>query len=77
MQRQKVKSSNIVSVGYDNASQAMHVEFPSGVYEYKDVDPDSAWAFRNAKSLGSHFAANIRPKFKGVKIDDPLKPKPE
>ena len=39
MQRDYVSSSNIVSVGYDPASETLEIEFQSGaVYQYYNVN---------------------------------------
>ncbi|MFK4061282.1 KTSC domain-containing protein [Brucella anthropi] len=38
MQRDLVSSSNILSIGYDEASQTLEVEFQnSGIYQYYNV----------------------------------------
>jgi hypothetical protein len=38
MQRTRVSSSSIVSIGYDASSQVLEVQFRSGsVYQYSDV----------------------------------------
>jgi hypothetical protein len=69
MKRTPVKSSNIASVGYHSASRTLEVEFTSGnVYEYKNVTPATALAFRKAKSKGQYFFANIKNKFEGKKL---------
>lgn len=58
------KSSNIESIGYHPESQRMHVEFKGGrVYEFVGVTPEEHQAFITAKSIGSHFARQIRPRF--------------
>ena len=61
MERMAVSSTNIASVGYDEGSQTLEIEFVSGqVYEYYDV-PASVYAeFLGAGSLGSYHHANIR-----------------
>ena len=41
MQMQVVLSSNVHSVGYDETSRAMRVQFQSGgLYEYSGVNPE-------------------------------------
>jgi hypothetical protein len=65
--RNKVKSSNIASVGYENGM--MHVEFKNGgVYQYEGVSQKDHDDLINSKSIGSHLAKAIRPKFKAKKI---------
>lgn len=68
-QMQPVKSSNIDSVGYDPATQELHVLFTGGSrYRYSGVPPDAHEAFMGSASKGGHFAANIRGKFAHVKV---------
>ena len=64
MKMQKVKSSNIKAVGYDEITQKMRVEFFSGgLYEYDKVPRNTFLAFMKAESLGKYFHKNIRGKF--------------
>ena len=37
MEREPVVSSNVISVGYDDASETLEVEFKNGVYQYYNV----------------------------------------
>ena len=67
MNMQKIdNSSNIVSAGYDPASQKMHVEFKSGqTYEYEEIAPDEWAKFEETfsdpdASTGAHFGKNFR-----------------
>lgn len=65
-----VKSSNIVSVGYDAAAKRMEVEFSGGkIYEYEGVGADDHASFVHDKSPGGHFAAHIRNNFKSKKLE--------
>lgn len=59
-----VQSSNIRAVGYDAATQTLHVQFPSGVYEVSDVTQDQYDAFMQAESKGKHYNEH----FKGGKV---------
>lgn len=62
-----VKSSNIESLGYDEATKTLAVKFKSGgTYHYSDITADQHTAFSGAKSIGAHFHENFR-KLKGVK----------
>lgn len=59
MERQSVKSSNIQSMGHDG--DKLHVEFKGGkVFEYEGVSREQFDEMMGAKSIGSHFARNIR-----------------
>jgi hypothetical protein len=64
MELKPVKSSMISKVGYDEASQSLHVEFPNGrAYVYEGVSPEQHSAFMGAESVGKHFASAIRGQF--------------
>jgi hypothetical protein len=62
--RQSVSSSNIVSVGYDSASQTLEVEFQSGaVYQYYNVGQGTYDEFMAAPSKGKFLAFQIKNAF--------------
>jgi hypothetical protein len=64
-----VNSSNIAGVGYDAATQEMHVQFSSGAtYSYIGVPPEHHEALANADSIGAHFAKHIRPNYTGKRV---------
>jgi len=61
MDRQSVASSNIASIGYDNSTEVLEVEFLSGaVYEYRNVPSVVHEELMNAASHGSFFNREIR-----------------
>lgn len=76
MNRTPVKSSQIASIGYDAATQTLAVEFwnkdgaphggdvPGAVYHYEGVPAEAHAALIAAESVGKHFGAHIRGKFK-------------
>jgi hypothetical protein len=69
MERQPVKSSQIVSIGHDPATRELHIEFNSGgVYRYEDVSVEEHQALIAAESIGKHFGKFIRPHKKCVKL---------
>jgi hypothetical protein len=61
MNRIPISSSNLRSVGYDEASATLEVEFrDGGVYQYYDV-PESRYAgLMSAYPHGSYFDAHIK-----------------
>ena len=69
MKMQRVKSSNIEAVGFNELKMLLRVEFKSGgTYEYKNV-PRKVWMdFIKSKSLGKFFYKNIRDKYKTTKV---------
>lgn len=59
--RTKVESSNIASIGYDQASRTLVVEFMSGqIYSYHPVTPAGYESLRAADSVGAHFAKHFK-----------------
>lgn len=64
MNRQSVASSNIVSVGYDAASETLEIEFQNGgVYQYYNVGQSTFDEFMAASSKGKFFAYQIKNAF--------------
>ena len=68
MERVPVESSSLVSVGYDDATHTLEVEFSyGGVYRYFVV-PASVYAELMASdSIGRHFVEHIRNNYPFVK----------
>jgi hypothetical protein len=67
MRRLNVTSNAIRTIGYDEDSARMEVEFHNGRrYEIRGVGPGVHDDLINADSIGTHFHRNIRtnPKFK-------------
>jgi hypothetical protein len=61
MDRQPVSSSNIASIGYDEGSGTLEVEFLNGaVYRYFDVPSNLYEALMAAASHGTFLNANIK-----------------
>lgn len=69
MERTAVSSSNISSIGYDQESNTLEVEFHSGaVYQYFDVPLNIYQEFMAADSKGQYFAQHIKGYFRYVKV---------
>jgi len=61
MMRDPVSSSNIMSAGYDAASETLEVEFKDGaVYQYFNVSGAMYDSFMQASSKGQYFNTYIR-----------------
>ncbi len=61
IERVPVTSSNLRSVGYDDASRKLAIEFRNGViYEYTEVPPEIHAELMKAKSHGKYFHSHIR-----------------
>jgi hypothetical protein len=69
MERQRVQSSNVHSVGYDAEKRRLEVEFMAGgVYEYFDVPPETHAALLAAPSIGRYLSLEIKPRHTVRKI---------
>jgi KTSC domain len=61
MKRIQVESSNLASVGYDEATKTLEIQFHSGgIYEYDDVEKEIYDDLMKAESKGSYFMSMIR-----------------
>jgi len=67
MERIPIKSSQLLSIGYDPSTQTLEIEFrpsradgASSVYQYSDVRPEVWDAFHRADSQGSFFYKHIK-----------------
>jgi hypothetical protein len=61
--RREVKSSQIKSIGYDNESSTLEVEFTSKgnpIWHYQPITAEGYHALLNAESIGKYFIANVR-----------------
>ena len=64
MDREPVASTNIVSVGYDETSETLEVEFQGGgIYQYYNVGPAAFEEFMRAPSKGQHLNHYIKNAF--------------
>lgn len=61
MKRQTVESSNLRSVGYDEKTHTLEIEFQTGgIYHYYDVPSDVYQELMDAPSHGRYFLAEIK-----------------
>jgi len=61
MNREQVASSNVASIGYDEPSQTLEVEFTSGaVYQYYNVSQAIFDQLMQAGSKGQFLAYHIK-----------------
>lgn len=69
MQRQSVSSSNIASIGYDEATQTLEIEFHGGgIYQYHGVPINIYQGLMSASSHGHFFHEFIKDRFSFTKI---------
>jgi hypothetical protein len=64
MERHPMSSSMVISLGYDEASQTLEVEFKTGlVYQYYNVPPIVNEQLMAAESAGKFINAQVKPNF--------------
>jgi len=69
MDRIQVTSSDLRSVGYEEETQTLEIEFNSGsVYRYANVPPHEYEGLINASSKGKYFHANIKNAYSCTKL---------
>ncbi|HUI07202.1 MAG TPA: KTSC domain-containing protein [Verrucomicrobiae bacterium] len=68
--RQPVVSSDIASIGYEEATETLEIEFKAtGVYRYFSIPKSVAEEFRRTPSPGKFFRQNIKGKYAWEKIN--------
>lgn len=69
MERKPVQSSNIASIGYDENSSTLEVEFLNNtIYQYFDVPQHIYKGLMQADSQGRFLAQNIKGVFRYSKV---------
>lgn len=64
-----VSSSNVEAVGYDENSQTLRIWFLNGsIYDYSGVSVMEFEALRDAPSVGSYLARNIKGSYPYEKV---------
>lgn len=60
MDRIKVKSSNLISVWYDEENEILEIEFDSGIYQYYKVPLKVYEWLMDAISLGTYLNKYVK-----------------
>jgi hypothetical protein len=69
MDRVRVSSSNLRSVGYEPERALLEIEFHAGgLYQYRNVPQQAFDALMRAPSKGSYFDAHIKPRYTARKV---------
>jgi hypothetical protein len=70
MVRSAVRSSSVLSVGYDGEQQVLEVEFGNGgIYRYLDVPAEVYRELLKCDSIGGFVNRKIKPFFRVFSID--------
>lgn len=69
MDRQRVSSSNLHSVGYDPDSMVLEIKFQnSGIYQYSGVPEERFLGLIRAVSKGGYFDSYIKNRYRTRKV---------
>lgn len=69
MIRKSVSSSNIASIGYDEVTSTLEIEFlNNSIYQYFDVPQHIYQGLMNAGSHGQYLAQNIKGVYRYSKV---------
>ena len=69
VERLSVKSRILRSVGYDDSTKILEIEFSSGyVYQYSGVPPKIYADLMHSDEIGKFFSEKIRPKFQTKQV---------
>jgi hypothetical protein len=69
MERKRINSANIRSVGYDSRNRLLEVEFSSGsIVQYSGVSEEVHRGLMNAPSPGSYFRDRIEEDFPAKRL---------
>jgi hypothetical protein len=69
MDRTPVTSSDLSSVGYDEESSTLEIEFKKGaIYQYSGVPEDEYQNLMGASSVGRYFNSNIKNRYSYIKL---------
>ena len=70
MERERVQSSNLRSVSYDEAKKNLEIEFHSGIiHQYQNVPSKIHADLMNASSAGIFYTEKIKNRFRSICID--------
>ena len=70
MDRIKVESTNIKSIGYNEVKVILEIEFLNGsIYNYFKVKPKTFKEIMKAESKGKYFHKNIREKYEYLRVN--------
>jgi hypothetical protein len=69
LERQSVKSRILRSVGYDDSTKVLEIEFHTGlVYQYSGVPPKVYADLMHSDEIGKYFSEKVRPRFRTKQV---------
>jgi hypothetical protein len=71
LERQRVQSSNLRAVSYDEAKKNLEIEFHSGIiHQYQNVPSKIHADLMNAPSAGIFYTEKIKNRFRSISLDN-------
>jgi hypothetical protein len=69
LERNAVKSVILRSVGYDDSTKVLEIEFHSGlVYQYSGVPKKAYTELMHSSEVGKYFSEKVRPLFRTKQV---------
>lgn len=69
LERLSVKSRILRSVGYDDSTKILEIEFHTGlVYQYSGVPPKVYADLMHSSEIGKYFSEKVRPRFQTKQV---------
>jgi hypothetical protein len=69
LEKQSVKSRILRSVGYDDSTKILEIEFHTGlVYQYSGVPPKIYADLMHSDEIGKYFSEKVRPRFQTKQV---------
>jgi hypothetical protein len=69
VERLSVKSRILRSVGYNDSTKVLEIEFHTGlVYQYSGVPPKVYADLMHSGEIGKYFSEKVRPKFQTKQV---------
>lgn len=73
MKRTYVMSTDIKSIGYDEATRTLEIEFlNSSVHQYQNVPKIAHLALMTAQAKGLHYLTEIKSIYPCINLTDPV-----
>ena len=63
-----VQSSNVISIGYDNETSSLYVNYKSGTYKYDGVDKSVYESLLTSDSKGQFMNENIKGQYNYTRV---------
>ncbi len=69
LERQPVKSRILRSVGYDESTKVLEIEFQNGlVYQFFEVPPKVSMELMRSGEVGKYFTDKVRTRFRTKQV---------